>query len=138
MIDCVNIWKTSEAANLVFQWIFVLNSVKCKFFSVSIVNWRKKLLYFNYGWVFILTKLLLWLLLSIFITVKQICVFFLCFHIIDWICWIIDHMAFFSLHIFTSCSRINIWHEAISSFAQLFLNMHNKTFFQENKYSLLY
>ena len=30
--------KTSEAANLVFQWIFVLNSVKHKFFPVSIVN----------------------------------------------------------------------------------------------------
>ena len=28
----------SEAANLVFQWIFVLNSVKNKFFPVSIVN----------------------------------------------------------------------------------------------------
>ena len=28
----------SEAANLVFQWIFVLNSVKHKFFPVSIVK----------------------------------------------------------------------------------------------------
>ena len=31
-------WKKSEAANLVFQWIFVLNSVKRKFLHVSIVN----------------------------------------------------------------------------------------------------
>ena len=31
-------WKTSEATNLVFQWIFVLNSVKRKFFHVSIVE----------------------------------------------------------------------------------------------------
>ena len=38
LIDYVNIWKMSEAANLVFQWIFVLNSVKHKFFSVSIVK----------------------------------------------------------------------------------------------------
>ena len=38
LIDCVQIWKTSEAANLVFQWIFVLNSVKHRFFHVSIVN----------------------------------------------------------------------------------------------------
>ena len=30
--------KTSEAANLVFQWIFVLNSVKQKFFPVCIVK----------------------------------------------------------------------------------------------------
>ena len=30
--------KKSEAANLVFQWIFVLNSVKHKFFHVSIVK----------------------------------------------------------------------------------------------------
>ena len=30
--------KTSEAASLVFQWIFVLNSVKHKFFPVSIVK----------------------------------------------------------------------------------------------------
>ena len=37
-LDCVNIWKTSEEANLVFQWIFVLNSVKHKFFYVSIVK----------------------------------------------------------------------------------------------------
>ena len=37
-IDCVNIWKTSEAANLVFQWTFVLNSVKQKFFPVSIIK----------------------------------------------------------------------------------------------------
>ena len=29
--------KTSEAANLVLRWIFVLNSVKCKFFHVSIL-----------------------------------------------------------------------------------------------------
>ena len=36
--NCVNIWKTSEVANLVFQWIFVLNSVKHKFFPVSIVK----------------------------------------------------------------------------------------------------
>ena len=34
----VNIWKTSEAANLVFQWVFVLNSVKHKFFPVRIVK----------------------------------------------------------------------------------------------------
>ena len=30
-INCVNIWKTSETANLVLQQIFVLNSVKHKF-----------------------------------------------------------------------------------------------------------
>ena len=30
--------ETSEAANLVFQWIFVLNLVKHKFFHVSIVK----------------------------------------------------------------------------------------------------
>ena len=35
LIDCVNIWKTSEEANLAFQWIF---SVKHKFFHVSIVK----------------------------------------------------------------------------------------------------
>ena len=40
LIDCVNMWKTSEAANLVFPWIFVLNSVKHKFFPVSIVKSR--------------------------------------------------------------------------------------------------
>ena len=39
----MNIWKTSEAANLVFQWIFVLNSVKHKFFLVSIVNIKSKI-----------------------------------------------------------------------------------------------
>ena len=32
--------KTSEGANLAFQCIFVLNSVKHKFFPVSIVNYR--------------------------------------------------------------------------------------------------
>ena len=32
LTDCVNIWKTSEAANLVFKWIF---SVKHKLFHVS-------------------------------------------------------------------------------------------------------
>ena len=37
-MDYVNILKTSEAANFVFQRIFVLNSVKHKFFPVSIVN----------------------------------------------------------------------------------------------------
>ena len=31
-------WKASEAANPVFQWIFALNSVNNKFFHVSIVN----------------------------------------------------------------------------------------------------
>ena len=37
MIDCVNIWKTSEAANLVFQWIFVLlNSVKLEFWNFNL------------------------------------------------------------------------------------------------------
>ena len=35
-------WKTSEAANPVFQWIFVLNSVKQKLLHVSIFNLRKK------------------------------------------------------------------------------------------------
>ena len=35
---CINIWKTSEAANLAFQWNFVLNSAKHKFFHVSIVK----------------------------------------------------------------------------------------------------
>ena len=34
LIDCVNISKTSEAANLMFQWIFVLNSLKHKFFDL--------------------------------------------------------------------------------------------------------
>ena len=38
LIDCVDIQKTSETAKPAFQWIFVLNSVKQKFFSVSIVN----------------------------------------------------------------------------------------------------
>ena len=33
IIDCLNIWKRSEAANLVFQLIFVLNWEK-QFFSV--------------------------------------------------------------------------------------------------------
>ena len=37
-INCVNIWKTSDAANLVFQWFFLLNSVKHKFFPGSIVK----------------------------------------------------------------------------------------------------
>ena len=36
----VNIWKTSEAANLVFQWIFLLNSLKHKIFPVSIVKMK--------------------------------------------------------------------------------------------------
>ena len=40
LIDCVNIWKMSVAANLVFQWTLVLNSVNCKFFHVSIVKAR--------------------------------------------------------------------------------------------------
>ena len=40
-------WKTSEAANLVFQWIFVLNSVKHKFFHVSIADIIEKHLYWN-------------------------------------------------------------------------------------------
>ena len=35
LIDCVNIWKTSEVANLAFQWTF---SVKQKFFHVGIVK----------------------------------------------------------------------------------------------------
>ena len=35
MHKCVNIWKTSEVANLIFPWIF---SGKLKFFHVSIVN----------------------------------------------------------------------------------------------------
>ena len=49
-IDCVNIWKTSEAANLVFQWIFLLKSVKHKLSHVSIVNsfHTQLTLYFNY------------------------------------------------------------------------------------------
>ena len=33
-LNCVNIWKTSMAAYLVFPWIFVLNSVKHKFFHM--------------------------------------------------------------------------------------------------------
>ena len=37
-LHCINIWKASEAANFVFQWFFVLNSVKHKFFYVSIVK----------------------------------------------------------------------------------------------------
>ena len=37
-IDYVNIWKTLEAANLVLQWIFVMNSVKYKFYHMSIVK----------------------------------------------------------------------------------------------------
>ena len=36
-LNWVNLWKTSEAANLVFQWIF---SVKHKFFHVSIVTFK--------------------------------------------------------------------------------------------------
>ena len=40
LTDCVNIWKTSEAANLVFQWIFVLNSVKQKFLSMWVSSIR--------------------------------------------------------------------------------------------------
>ena len=36
--DVLNQWKTSEAANLVFQWIFVLDLVKHNFFHVSIVK----------------------------------------------------------------------------------------------------
>ena len=31
-MDYVNIWKMSEAANLVFQWIFVLNSNEVSIF----------------------------------------------------------------------------------------------------------
>ena len=31
-------WKMSEAANLVFERIFILNSVKHKFFYVSIIQ----------------------------------------------------------------------------------------------------
>ena len=38
---CKHIKKVRSRANLVFQWIFVLNSVKRKFFRVSIV--KKKL-----------------------------------------------------------------------------------------------
>ena len=46
--DCVNIWKTSEAANFLFQWIFILNSVKRKFFPVSIVkNFETKIINFK-------------------------------------------------------------------------------------------
>ena len=37
-LNCVNIWKMSEAVNLALQWIFVLNSVKHKSFPVSIVK----------------------------------------------------------------------------------------------------
>ena len=32
LIDCVNIWKSSEAAKLPFQWILVLNWVRHTFF----------------------------------------------------------------------------------------------------------
>ena len=32
----MNIWKTSEVANLVFQWIFVLNSVKSEFLNFNL------------------------------------------------------------------------------------------------------
>ena len=35
-LKCVNIWKTSEASNLVFQWIVVLNAVKQKFLHVGV------------------------------------------------------------------------------------------------------
>ena len=35
-LKCVNLWKTSEASNLVFQWIVVLNSVKQKFLHVGV------------------------------------------------------------------------------------------------------
>ena len=34
----MNTWTTSEAANLVLQWIFVLNLIRHTFFPVSIVN----------------------------------------------------------------------------------------------------
>ena len=33
--------KTSQAANLVLHWIFVLNTVKHKFFHMSIVKFQK-------------------------------------------------------------------------------------------------
>ena len=33
-----NLWKTSEPANLVFHWIFL---VKRKFFYVSMVKWKE-------------------------------------------------------------------------------------------------
>ena len=53
-LDCVNMWKMSETANLVFQWIFVLNLVKQKFVHVSIVNTVTLLhikLYKNRPWI---------------------------------------------------------------------------------------
>ena len=39
ILNCVNIRRTSEAANLVFQSLFILNSIKHKFFNVSIVKY---------------------------------------------------------------------------------------------------
>ena len=52
-LNCVNIWKTSEAANLVFQWIVVLNSIKRKFFHVSII--KKKATFVQGGKVEMIT-----------------------------------------------------------------------------------
>ena len=37
----------SEAANLAFWWIFVLNSVKHKFFPVSVVKFESFKIFFN-------------------------------------------------------------------------------------------
>ena len=47
-LDCVNMWKTSEAANIVCQWIFVLNYVKHKLFHVSIVKMELFVIIVNY------------------------------------------------------------------------------------------
>ena len=43
LIDCVNLWKMSEAANLVFQWIFELNSVKLNLLSAKLTKWPNTL-----------------------------------------------------------------------------------------------
>ena len=51
LIDCVNIWKRLEAANLVFEWIFVLTLVNHKLFHLGIAQSEepKKLVYCNYS-----------------------------------------------------------------------------------------
>ena len=63
----MNKWKTSEKANLVFKWIFALNSVKQKFFPVSIVeNFKTSYSFFSWIWLWTYNLGGLTTLLSIF------------------------------------------------------------------------
>ena len=78
--------KTSEAANLVFQWILILNSVKHKFFRVSITK---------QDWAFWDNSGYFWKKLQLDVLLGSACAIELCTHTqFETINWLLYHTTF--------------------------------------------